>query len=168
MPCYLIRITSLHIITVTMRFSLLKFTSILNSIIPFSKLMAFKFLLDVSQTILSSVFAIQVKIFPLLQLLMLFVRTVTCSKPKRFLFFMSYSGTFLIIKIIIVSYMSICIYTFFSLHDGWCDYTYLHLLHFHAICMVQFTLFSFVSAHAFYLFPSFARAYCIIGLWGVE
>jgi integral membrane sensor domain MASE1 len=59
-------------------FSLFSFTSIENFIILFWKLMIIEFLLDMSQTLLSSVFAIQMKIFPLLQLLMLFLKAVTC------------------------------------------------------------------------------------------
>jgi hypothetical protein len=66
---------------------LLKSTLVLNSALPFWKLLVSEFLLGTSETLLCSMSALQVKIVPLLdvhQLLMLFAGTLTHSEPEKF------------------------------------------------------------------------------------
>jgi hypothetical protein len=66
---------------------LFKFTFVLNSTLPFWKLLISEFLLGVSETLLCSMSALHVKIVPLLdvhQLLMLFACTLKYSGPMIF------------------------------------------------------------------------------------
>jgi hypothetical protein len=63
---------------------LFKFTLVLNSALPFWKLLVSEFLLGMSETLQCSVSADHVKIVPLLdvqQLLMLFAGMLTYSEP---------------------------------------------------------------------------------------
>jgi hypothetical protein len=60
---------------------------VLNSALPFCKLLASEFLLGISESLHCSMSALQVKLVPLLnvqQLLMLFARTLTYSEPETF------------------------------------------------------------------------------------
>lgn len=77
-----------------------KFTLILNSVLAFCKLV-FKFPLSIL-----GLFYVQHLLFKqycldVLQLLMLFVRTLINVEPKWFLFIIFYNSTFIIIKILI-------------------------------------------------------------------
>jgi hypothetical protein len=76
--------------------SLLKFTLVLNSVFLFWELIVFELLLGMHETFFCSRSALLVKIVPLrdaLQLLMLFVETLTYLEPKLFLLIVLYSDT---------------------------------------------------------------------------
>jgi hypothetical protein len=78
---------------------LFNFNVVTNSVL-FWKLLVFGFLLGTSETLLCSMSAPQVKIFPLLdslQLLM-FAGTMTYLEPKLFLLIIFYNGSFYILK----------------------------------------------------------------------
>jgi hypothetical protein len=71
-----------------MNCSFFKLALILNSVLLFRKLFVFKFLLGISETLLCSVSAPQVKIIPLLdalRLLMFVAGFLTYLEPKLFL-----------------------------------------------------------------------------------
>jgi hypothetical protein len=96
-----------------------KFTLALNSVLLFWKLLIFEFLLSMSENILDSMSALQVKIVLFLdvfQVLMLFVRVLMYLEPKLFHLIILYSGTPIIIKVLIVFSMNVF---FFSPHNGW-------------------------------------------------
>jgi hypothetical protein len=66
---------------------LFKSTLVLNSALPFSKLLVSEFLHGISETLHCSMSALKVKIVPLLdvhQLIMVFARTLTYSEPETF------------------------------------------------------------------------------------
>jgi hypothetical protein len=64
---------------------------------------------------LSSKFSLQkIVLLEALQLLMLFVRTLTYFEPKLLLLIIFYNGTFLILKILIIFSMNISIYIFLA------------------------------------------------------
>jgi hypothetical protein len=106
---------------------LLKSILVLNSALPFWKLLVSEFLLGISETLHCSMSAPQVKIVPLLdvrQLLMLCAGTLTYSEPKTFnliIFIICYNCYyyFNFISIIITSlfvclffvYVSVCIFS---------------------------------------------------------
>jgi hypothetical protein len=74
---------------------LFKFTLALNSALPFWKLLVSEFLLGISETLLRSTSAPQVKI---VSLLMLFVGTLTYVEPKLFFLIIFHNGPCIILK----------------------------------------------------------------------
>jgi hypothetical protein len=73
---------------------LLNSTLVLNSAIPFWKLLVSEFLLGISETLHCPMSTLQVKIVPLLdahQLLMLFAGTLTYSEPETFTLIIFYN-----------------------------------------------------------------------------
>jgi hypothetical protein len=73
---------------------LLKSTLVLNSVVPFWKLLVSEFLLGISETLHCSMSALRVKIVPLLdvhQLLILFAGTLTYSEPETFTLIIFYN-----------------------------------------------------------------------------
>jgi hypothetical protein len=76
--------------------SLFKFALVLNSVLSFCELLVFDFLLSTSKALLCLMSAPQVKIVLLidaLQLLMLFVGTLTHVEPKLFSLSLFYNDT---------------------------------------------------------------------------
>jgi hypothetical protein len=87
-----------------------------NSALSFRKLMFLEFLLSVSQTFVRPMSALQEKIFLLLdalQLLMLFVSSLTYLESKRFLFIIFCNCTFLINQILLKFKINIRMYIYF-------------------------------------------------------
>jgi hypothetical protein len=73
---------------------LLMSTLVLNSPLPFWKLLVSEFLIGISETLLCSMSALQVKIVSLLdvhQLLMLFAGTLTYLEPETFTLIIFYN-----------------------------------------------------------------------------
>jgi hypothetical protein len=71
-----------------------KYTVVLNSALPFWKLLVSEFLLGISETLHCSMSALQVKTVPLLdahQLLMLFARRLMYSEPEMFTLIVCYN-----------------------------------------------------------------------------
>jgi hypothetical protein len=69
-------------------------TLVINSALPFWKLLVSEFLLGISETLLCSMSALRVKIVPLLdvhQLLMLFAGTLTYLEPEKFTLIICYN-----------------------------------------------------------------------------
>jgi hypothetical protein len=91
---------------------LFKFTLALRSVPVFWKLLAFEFLLGISETLLCSTSAPRVKIVPLLdvrQLQMLFGGALTYSEPRTFSVIIFHNGPCIILKHEFYS-ASICVY----------------------------------------------------------
>jgi hypothetical protein len=103
--------------TISIHCSLFMFTFDLNSFHLFLKLAVFDYLLGISEKFQCSVFAIQARIFFLLdalQLLMLLTGMLTYFKTKLFTLIVFYNDTSFIIKILNVLKMYIGLYKFFS------------------------------------------------------
>jgi hypothetical protein len=90
-------------------------TLALNSVLLFRKLSVCKFILCISETLLCSTSA-RVEIVLLLdalQLLVLFIETLTCV-TRTVLYIIFHASTFLTIKTLIVFNMNVCIYIFLA------------------------------------------------------
>jgi hypothetical protein len=122
-----------------------------------------EFLLDTSETLLCSTSAPPPpSLLDAIQLLMLFVGTVTYLEPRLFLLILFHNVSFLIIKLLIVLIINVCIY-FFSYCVMIGVIPLLELLEFPKRYNTSRKVLSFVGSVC--LFFSLARAHFIIGLW---
>jgi hypothetical protein len=95
-----------------------------------------------------------------LQLLMLFVRTLTYLEPKLLLLILFYNGTFLLIKILCVFNVDVYIYFSHRIIDGMIILTGFLLLSNDTNCLVL----SFVHVSV----SLFVHAYFTVILWAAE
>lgn len=114
-----------------MQSSPFKFNSGVNSVLPFWNLLPSSFCSVYQrsfyqQCLLKALPPKAHLLLDALHLLLLFNGTRTCLEPELFLLFIFYIGTLLTVKILIVFKTTVCLYTyvyFFSLRNGYCDYT---------------------------------------------
>jgi hypothetical protein len=89
---------------------LLMSTLVLNSVFPFCKLLVSEFLISISDTLLCSMSALQVKIVPLLdvhQLLMLSAGMLTYLEPETFTLIIFYNMLQLLLLLLLLLILSI-------------------------------------------------------------
>jgi hypothetical protein len=148
--------------------SLFCFSFALNTVILFWKLLVFEFLLYTSQNFLCSISALRVNntVFlpDALQLLILFVGTLTYLEPTMLLLITFYNGIFSVLKTLLLFYMNVYIY---------CIYIYRHIcfwpLKVSMTAYIEFLLLS--KLYKFLYFVSdrcFSFGYFIIYFWAVK
>jgi hypothetical protein len=147
-------------------FSLCRFTLVINYVF-FRTLLGFDFLLGMTESSLRSIFPISVNLLlPLvaLQLLRLFVGSLTYLEPKQLPLIIFYSGTFLLTRILIVVNVNIYVFSPYSKMIGVTAYIeFLMFYKLHDLPCFHFCLGACVDFLSY-----IARIFFVIGLWALE